>query len=137
MGFEDLCYLSAAELSRLIKSQEVSPVEVVGAHLARIDALEPALNSFITLMAEQAMEDARKVDEEIKAGRYRGVLHGIPVGLKDLFYVKGVRNTSGCKIFDRFAPEFDSAMASKLKKAGAIILGKLNLHIVQKKYEVL
>jgi aspartyl-tRNA(Asn)/glutamyl-tRNA(Gln) amidotransferase subunit A len=128
MGFEDLCYLSAVELSRLIKSREVSPVEVVRAYLARIDALEPTLNSFITVMADQAMEDARKAEQEIKAGRYRGALHGIPVGLKDLFYVKGVRNTSGCKIFDRFTPEFDSAMASKLKEAGAILLGKLNLH---------
>jgi len=128
MDSRDLCYLSVAELSRLIKSRQVSPVEVVKAHLARIDALEPTMNSFITLMTDQAMQNARKAEQEIQAGQYRGPLHGIPVGLKDLFYIKGIRNSSGCKIFDRFVPDFDSTIASKLKEAGAILLGKLNLH---------
>jgi aspartyl-tRNA(Asn)/glutamyl-tRNA(Gln) amidotransferase subunit A len=125
---EDFCSLSAAELAHLIKRREVSPVEVVKVHLARIDALEPTLNSFITLMADQAMEDAREAEQEIGAGRYRGPLHGIPLGLKDLFYVRGFRNTSGSKVFDRFVPDFDSTITSKLKEAGAILLGKLNLH---------
>jgi aspartyl-tRNA(Asn)/glutamyl-tRNA(Gln) amidotransferase subunit A len=124
----NLCYLSVGQLSRLIKNREVSPVEIVEAHLARVEALEPMLNSFITLRLDQAMEDAQKVEEEIKAGRYRGPLHGIPCGLKDLFYVKGIRNTSGCKVFEGFTPDFDSAIAAKVKAAGAIILGKLNLH---------
>ena len=128
MDFADLCYLSAGQLSRLIKNREVSPVEVIKAHLARIDALESTLNSFITLLPDQAMEDARKAEQEIQIGRYRGPLHGIPFGLKDLFYVKGIRNTSGSKIFDNYLPNFDSTIASKLKEAGAILLGKLNLH---------
>jgi aspartyl-tRNA(Asn)/glutamyl-tRNA(Gln) amidotransferase subunit A len=106
----------------------VSPVEVVKVQLARIDALEPTLNSFITLMADQAMEDARKAEREILAGQYRGPLHGIPLGLKDLFYVRGFRNTSGSKVLNRFVPDFDSTITSKLKEAGAILLGKLNLH---------
>ncbi len=128
MDFEDLCYLSAGQLSRLIKKREVSPIEVIKTHLTRIDALEPTLNSFITVMHDQAMEEARKVEQEIRTGRYRGPLHGIPVGVKDLFYLKGVRNTSGSKIFDRFIPDFDATLISRLKEAGVIFLGKLNLH---------
>jgi aspartyl-tRNA(Asn)/glutamyl-tRNA(Gln) amidotransferase subunit A len=128
MDSKDLCYLSAAELSRLIRKKEVSPVEVVEAHLTRIEAVEPDLNSFITLLAEQAMKRAKEAEREIQAGRTRGPLHGIPIGLKDLFYVKGVRNTSGSKIFDRFIPDYDSTVALRLREAGAILLGKLNLH---------
>jgi len=128
MDSKDLCHLSAGELSRLIRKREISPVEVVKAHLARVKALEPALNSFITLLPEQAMEEARLAEQEIQSGRYRGPLHGIPVGLKDLFYVKGVRNTSGSKIFDHFIPDYDSTLALKLREGGALLLGKLNLH---------
>lgn len=128
MDSKDLFYLSAGELSRLIRKREVTPVEVVKAHLARVEALEPALNSFITLLPEQAMEEARVAEHEIESGKYRGPLHGIPIGLKDLFYVKGVRNTSGSKIFDHFIPDYDSTLALKLREAGAILLGKLNLH---------
>jgi aspartyl-tRNA(Asn)/glutamyl-tRNA(Gln) amidotransferase subunit A len=128
MDFEDLCYLSVGQLSRFIKNREVSPVEVIKAHLTRTDALEPTLNSFITVMHDQAMEDARKAEKEIQTGRYRGPLHGIPVGVKDLFYVQGIPNTSGSKIFDRFIPDFDATLISRLKEAGAILLGKLNLH---------
>lgn len=128
MDSMNLCYLSAGEVSRLIRKREVSPVEVVKAHLARVEALEPALNSFITLLPEQAMEEARVAEHEIESGQYRGPLHGIPIGLKDLFYVKGVPNTSGSKIFDHFIPDYDSTLALKLREAGAILLGKLNLH---------
>jgi len=128
MDFKDLCDLSAGQLSRLIKNKEVSPVEVIEAHLARINASNSSLNSFITLLPDQAMESARQAEQEIQKGRYRGPLHGIPVGLKDLFYVKGIRNTSGSKIFDNFVPVFDSTIASKLKEAGTILIGKLNLH---------
>ncbi|MFB3884165.1 MAG: amidase [Thermodesulfobacteriota bacterium] len=123
-----LCFLTAGELSRLIQNKELSPVEVVRAHLSRIEALEPKLNSFITLLADQALSAAKKAEKEIQAGRSLGPLHGIPFGLKDLFYVKGIRNTSGSKIFDRFIPDFDSTMARRLKEAGAILIGKLNLH---------
>jgi aspartyl-tRNA(Asn)/glutamyl-tRNA(Gln) amidotransferase subunit A len=128
MGSPDLCFRSAAELSRLIRKREVSPVEVVRAHLSRVESLEPTLNSFITVLPEQAMEEARQAEKEMEAGRYRGPLHGIPFALKDLYYVKGVRNTSGSKLFDRFIPDFDSTVATRLKGAGAILLGKLNLH---------
>jgi aspartyl-tRNA(Asn)/glutamyl-tRNA(Gln) amidotransferase subunit A len=78
MNSTDLCYLSAGQLSRLIRKKEISPVEVVEAHLSRIEALEPKLNSFITLLPDQAMAAARKAEKEIQAGRYLGPLHGIP-----------------------------------------------------------
>ena len=124
----EICYLGVAELSRLIQRKEVSPVEIVEAHMARITSLEPKLNSFITLLSDQALADAREAEKEILKNRYLGPLHGIPFGLKDLFYVKGVRNTSGLKIFDRFVPDFDSTVGLRLKRAGAVLMGKLNLH---------
>jgi aspartyl-tRNA(Asn)/glutamyl-tRNA(Gln) amidotransferase subunit A len=125
---DELCFLSARQLSRLIQKKKLSPVELMQAHLTRIQSLEPRLNSFITLLPDQAMAAARKAEKEIRSGRHLGPLHGIPFGLKDLFYAKGIRNTSGSKLFDRFAPTFDSTMALRLKEAGAILLGKLNLH---------
>ena len=128
MNPEEICYLSAGELSPLIQKREISPVEIVKAHLNRIESLEPILNSFITLLADQAMEAARQAEKEIQAGRYRGPLHGIPLGLKDLFYTKGIRTTSGSKIFDTFIPNVDGTVVTKLKEAGTILLGKLNMH---------
>jgi len=124
----EICYLPATELSGLIRRKEVSPVEVVEAHLARIEATEPTLNSFITLLPDQAMADAKTAENEIQSGNYRGPLHGIPITLKDLYYLKGVRNTSGSKIFHDFVPDFDSTITSKLKNAGTVILGKTNTH---------
>ena len=128
MDAKELCFLSADGLSRLIASKEVSPVDVVQAHLERIQATEPVLNSFITRPGDEALEAARQAEREIQASRYRGPLHGIPVGLKDLYYVKGVPNTSGSRIFHDFVPDYDGAVAARLKEAGAILMGKLNLH---------
>ncbi len=128
MDPKEICYLSIAQLSQWIQKKEISPVEVVEAYLSRIDSLEPQLNSFITLLSDQARQSARQAEKEIQSGRYLGPLHGIPFGLKDLYYVKGIRNTSGSKIYDDFIPEYDSTIALRLKKAGAILLGKLNMH---------
>ena len=120
--------MSAGQLSRLYQAREVSPVEVVDAHLARINATEPALNSFITLLPEAAQTAARRAETEIQAGKRRGPLHGIPVGLKDLYNTAGVRTTSGSRIFDNFVPQEDCTVAARLLRAGAILLGKLNMH---------
>jgi len=128
MNALELCYLSAGELSRRIKKRDVSPVEIVDAHLARIGETDGTLNSFITLLPDQARAAARRAESEILAGRYRGPLHGIPVGLKDLFNTGGVRTTSGSRIFDTFAPQRDCTVAARFYQAGAILLGKLNLH---------
>jgi len=128
MNSTDICYLSAGQLAQLIKKKEISPVDVVKTHLSRIYSLESTLNSFITLLPDQAMEAAQQAEKEIQADRYIGPLHGIPFGLKDLYYVKGIRNTSGSKIFEHFIPNFESTIALRLKKAGAVLLGKLNMH---------
>ena len=124
----ELCYMSAGQLSRLVQAKEVSPVEIVDAHLARIDATDPVLNSFITLLPEEARAAARRAESEIQAGNYRGPLHGIPVGLKDLFNTAGVRTTSGSRIFDNFVPTEDCTVAARFRQAGAVLLGKLNMH---------
>src|SRR5918992_5964433 len=124
----ELCYMSAGELSRLIQRREVSPVEVIDAHLARIEATDGVLNSFITLLPDRARATARQAEAQIQSGNYRGPLHGIPVGLKDLFNTGGVRTTSGSRIFDNFIPERDCTVAARFQQAGAILLGKLNMH---------
>ncbi|MCD5403955.1 MAG: Asp-tRNA(Asn)/Glu-tRNA(Gln) amidotransferase GatCAB subunit A, partial [Dehalococcoidia bacterium] len=124
----EICYMSAGDLSKLVEKKEVSPVEIIDAHLARIEATEPVLNSFITLLAEESRTAARQAEKDIQAGRYKGPLHGIPVGLKDLYNTAGVRTTSGSKIFDNFIPEEDCTVADKFHQAGAILLGKLNMH---------
>ena len=128
MAGSELHYMSAWELSSLIRNREVSPVEVVEACLARIEETEPTLNSFITLMPEQARSAARRAEDEIGRGSYRGPLHGIPVGLKDLFNTAGVKTTSGTRIYDNFVPDEDCTVATKFGQAGAILLGKLNMH---------
>ena len=128
MAGNELHYMSAWELSGLIRTREVSPVDVVEACLARIEETEPTLNSFITLMPEQARDAARRAEAEIGRGNYRGPLHGIPVGLKDLFNTAGVKTTSGTRIYDNFVPEEDCTVATKFSQAGAILLGKLNMH---------
>jgi aspartyl-tRNA(Asn)/glutamyl-tRNA(Gln) amidotransferase subunit A len=128
MNPSEICHLSASQLSELVRRREVSPVEIVKAHLAWIDSLEPRLNSFITLLPEQALIQARDAEREIGAGRTRGPLHGIPFGLKDLFYVNGIRSTAGTRIFENFIPGSESAVVSKLRDTGAILLGMLNLH---------
>ncbi len=125
---KDLCYLSAGQLGRMIQKREVSPVEAIEAHIQRIESLEPKLNSFITFLPDQARKEARKAEEEILAGRHKGPLHGVPLGLKDLYYVKGIPNTGGTKLFKDFVPEFDSTVALRLREAGAVLMGKLNMH---------
>ena len=124
----ELCYASAGQLAPLIQNREVSPVEVIDAHLERIGATEGVLNSFITLLAEEARASARRAEAEIQRGNYRGPLHGIPVGLKDLYNTAGVRTTSGSRIFDNYLPDRDCTVAARFHQAGAILLGKLNMH---------
>ena len=124
----EICYMSAGDLSKLVQNKEISPVELIGAHLSRIEDTEPVLNSFITLLADEARGAARQAEKDIQAGRYKGPLHGIPVALKDLYNTGGVRTTSGSRIFDNFVPTEDCTVAAKFQQAGAILLGKLNMH---------
>jgi aspartyl-tRNA(Asn)/glutamyl-tRNA(Gln) amidotransferase subunit A len=124
----ELCSLSVARLSRLIQEKRLSPVELVKAYLARIAALEPTLNSFITVVSEEALREAGRAEQEILKGRSLGPLHGIPMCAKDLFAARGVRNTLGSRVFDRSVPEEDSTLIARLKAAGSILIGKTNMN---------
>ncbi len=128
MNAQELCFLSIPEAAALIQSGQISPVELVRAHLQRIETTDPVLNSFITLLADESLERAAIVEGEIARGDYRGPLHGIPVGLKDLYYTKGIRTTMGTRILRHFVPEYDAAVTEGFSKAGAILLGKLQMH---------
>ena len=128
MPADDLCFLTIEDAAAEIESRRLSPVELAEAHLDRIGRTEPALNSFITLMADEAMAQAREAEREIAVGGYRGALHGIPVGLKDLYYTRGVRTTAGSAILRDFVPDYDSAAAERFSAAGAVLMGKLQMH---------
>ena len=127
MADSDIVFKSATELAPLLKARKLSPVEVVRAYLDRIEAVNPKVNAFITVTGEQAMEQARKADREIAAGRYRGPLHGIPYAPKDLVATQGIRTTNGSKVTANWIPTYESTVTARLNHAGAILLGKLNL----------
>jgi aspartyl-tRNA(Asn)/glutamyl-tRNA(Gln) amidotransferase subunit A len=115
-------------LSKLISTRELSPVNLIEATINQIKNLNPKLNAFITILEDSAKAEAKKAESDINQGKYKGPLHGIPVSLKDLIYVKGVRSTSGSKILADFIPEYDSTVVNKLRHAGAIIIGMNNTH---------
>src|SRR5918995_1210616 len=119
---------SLTDLGRAYRERTLSPVEVVETLLTRIDAGDKVLNAFITVTGEQALEEAEKAEREILAGRDRGPLHGIPVGLKDLIYTEGVSTTMGSAFFEDFVPDYSATVATRLQEAGAILLGKTNTH---------
>ena len=127
MDRADIPFLSATELSQLIQTREVSPVQAVEAYLERIDQVDGKLNSYITICRDEALEAARQAEQAITRGDYLGPMHGIPVAVKDQFWSKGIRTTAGSTILADFVPDEDSTVIANLKKAGAILLGKLNM----------
>ena len=112
--------------SELIKQKSISPVDLVMAYLDKIQKLNTVLNMYVTVAAESAMKDARRSEEEILRGEYRGSLHGIPVSVKDIFYTQGIRTTFGEKRLENFIPDYDAAVVERLKGAGAVLVGKTN-----------
>ena len=120
--------LTITDLAPRIERGELSPVEIAQHLLGLIEKRQPRLNAFITVTAEHALAQARQAEQEIRAGNYRGKLHGIPYAAKDLFYTKGIKTTIGSKIMDNFIPDFDCAVIEKLSAAGAVMLGKAGLH---------
>jgi len=124
----DILQWDIARLSNAFKAKQLSPAEVTRTLLERIEQVNPVLNAYITVMHEQAMESALQAEKEISAGNWRGPLHGVPIGLKDLIYTKNVRTTMGSEIFKDYLPDHDAAVVEKLKQAGAVIVGKLNTH---------
>ena len=127
MDRADIPFLTVAELSELIRSGEVSPVEATEAYLHRIESLNGDIRAYLTVTAEQARQAASDAETEIASGQYRGPLHGIPVAVKDQIYTEGIRTTGGSPVFDEFVPEYDATVIARLKEAGAVLLGKLNM----------
>lgn len=120
--------LSLSEASRLVRHKGISPVELVQACLARIESLNPTLNAFITVTGESALAAARSAEAEIVRGAWRGPLHGIPIAVKDLLDTAGVRTTAGSALFKDRVPTADAEVVRRLRAAGAVLLGKLNMH---------
>ena len=127
MNKTELPFLSVAELSRLIAAKEVSPVEATEAYLERIDDLDFKFNSYLTVSRNEALRAAAAAEREIAQGRYLGPMHGIPIAVKDQLWTKGIRSTGGARFLAEYIPDEDATVVSKLKAAGAILLGKTNL----------
>ncbi|MCC6959810.1 MAG: amidase, partial [Dehalococcoidia bacterium] len=122
----ELCFLTATELAARIRRRELSAREVLEAHLAQIERVNPAVNAIVTLTAEQAMRDAAAADNALARGATPAPLHGLPVAHKDLFETAGVRTTYGSPIYRDFVPAVDALPVRRLKAAGSISIGKSN-----------
>ena len=126
MTDDDLAFTPASELRHLIDSRRVSIVDLTELFLRRIEALTPSLNAYITVTGEEAMESAREAERVLLRGESLGPLHGIPISIKDLEMTRGIRTTVGSLIFKDHVPEHDSIVVERVRKSGAIILGKTN-----------
>lgn len=124
----DPTLLSISEASKQIEAGELSPVDLVELQLHRIEQLDGKLNTFITVVPELAKKSAKEAETEIRAGKYRGPLHGIPIGIKDIIDTKGIVTTMGSSIFKNNIPIQDATVVKRLTKAGAVLIGKTNTH---------
>src|SRR5512138_843915 len=120
-------YESVGDVSTRLRERTLSPVTLVDACLARIDALNPFLNAFITVVVDEARDAARIAESEIDSGRWRGSLHGVPVAVKDFYDTAGIKTTAGFESFAKRIPAKDADVVDRLKKAGAIVVGKTNM----------
>lgn len=132
-SFKFIHYKTISEISKMIKSREISCVELTQSILDRIAIVDKKLNSYITLLSQSAIDTAKILDAELEAGKYRGPLHGIPVAVKDLLYTSNAPTTGGHAFKTDFVPTYNATVVNKLHEAGAIILGKSNE--IQKKYQ--
>ncbi|WP_096153873.1 amidase [Bacillus sp. FJAT-45066] len=124
----NLYNLTATELSPLIQSKQVSPVELMKSILTRIEEMEPRINAYITLTPELALQQAKNAENLIMKGFNQGPLHGIPIGMKDNLYTKGIRTTGGSATLEKFKPDYNATVVKKLLGAGGVMTGKLNMH---------
>src|SRR5881409_4370465 len=122
----DLCFLAATELARRIRAREVSVTEVVQAHLAQIERVNPKVNAIVTLTAARALAEAREKDAALARGEAAGPLFGLPVAYKDLVPTRGIRTTFGSPIYRDHVPDQDALLVERLRAAGAITFGKTN-----------
>nr|MDO8099701.1 amidase family protein [Candidatus Njordarchaeota archaeon] len=127
MGNKEICWMSAIELREGFRSGELSPVEVLDEVLERVKRYNPELNAIVTLTEESARAEAKKAEKDIKEKRKVGPLHGVPTTIKDLVFTKGIRTTFGSKLYENFIPDEDAVLVDRLKKAGAIMIGKTNV----------
>ena len=127
MEHAEIPFLTVAELGEAIRTGEVTPVDVTETYLARIGTLNSDIRAYLTVTSELAMQQAQDAATEIAAGNYRGPLHGVPVAVKYQMYTEGVRTTIGTPVFDEFVPEHDATVVARLREAGAVLLGKLNM----------
>ena len=125
---QELLDFDVATLSAKLRARDISPVELTEAYLSRIEQTDGSLRAYITVTDTLARKAAKKAESEIAAGKWRGPFHGVPIALKDLVFTKGVRTTGGSKILADFKPGYDATVWARLKRAGAVLLGKLNLH---------
>lgn len=125
---QDVTALTLRQASDKVRSQAVSPVELTEACLKRIERLNPPVNAFITVTADAALATARERESEARRGRWRGPLHGVPIALKDNIDTAGIRTTGASELFQDRVPAEDAEVARRLKDAGAVLLGKLNMH---------
>jgi len=125
---ENNARLTIENLAPLIRRKKISPVELTRFLLERISRLQPTINAYITITAEVALNQARQAEKEITKGHYRGALHGIPIGIKDLIHTRGIRTTAGSRILKSFFPKDNAVVVERLLLAGCILLGKTNLH---------
>ncbi|WP_423069202.1 amidase [Devosia sp. CN2-171] len=124
----DLHYASLLEVSGLLASRALSPVELTEAMLDRIGKVDSSLHSYLSVTSQSALDEAKIAESEIAAGRHRGPLHGVPIAIKDLFWTKGVPSTFGSVAYKDFIANQDATIVHRLKMAGAVILGRLHLH---------
>ncbi|HKM99110.1 MAG TPA: amidase [Candidatus Binataceae bacterium] len=127
-SYEQLLSFDVAALGEKLQAKEISPVELTEAYLDRIQRTDDKIRAYITVTADLARKAARKAEHEIVAGKWRGPFHGVPIALKDLCYTRGIVTTGGSKILADFKPGHDCTVWARLSRAGAILLGKLNLH---------
>jgi amidase len=127
MESAQLPFAHLVDVAHLIRTRQISPVELARPMLARIEAVDPKLHSYTTVTPELALAQAKQAEAEIMAGRYRGPLHGVPIGLKDLCFTKGVKTTGGMAIYADHVPDEDGTVPARLGTAGAVTLGKLTM----------
>ena len=127
MDSNDIAFLSATDTARAIKAKELSPVEAVQAYLERIDRWDSRLAAYITVVREEALDAARTVGDRIHRGEDPGPLAGVPIAVKDQYWTDGILTTNGSKVYRDFVPTEDSTVVKRLKEAGGVLLGKLNL----------
>ena len=126
MSNTDICFFTAAELMDKIRAKELSAKEVMEAHLAQIERINPKVNAIVTYLPDRAIEGAKAADEALAKDADIGLLHGLPIAHKDLVDTKGIRTTFGSRIFKDNIPERDALTVRRLKNAGAITIGKTN-----------